>query len=125
MELDFPSIVSLQLLSLPGGGFKAECNIPIFTKQKDGVWIAHSPAFGTIGYSTESEAAALADHDRDVEVFLGINLKRGTLQSALSHLGWEFQAGEEGSKFQKSTNIPVHLLKHARVKKSNYEGCYA
>ena len=86
---------------------------------------SHCPALGTIGYSTESEEAAIADHDRDIEVFLGLNLRQGTLAIALDRLGWQFQAVESGASFQKSADIPAHLLKHARVKNSNYEVCHA
>ena len=117
--------LTLEIFPQPDGGYKANIQAPVLTKYKDGVWIVHSPAFGTIGYSTESEEAALDDHDADVEAFLGLNLKQGTLNSALSRLGWQPRISGGRSVFEAAPDIPVQLLKHARVKNSNYEVCYA
>lgn len=110
-------ILRLTLKPLGNGGYQVTYDAPILTKQKDGIWFAYSPVFKSLGYSNESEEAAIEDHDQDVQDFLGVHIRNGSLDRALSNLGWE---SEDNKVFEQIPNIPVELLRASQIRSSSY-----
>lgn len=89
-----------------------EVELPVYVRTtEDGVFQVQCPVIRTIGYSTVSIEDALADHDKDVDVFFKVHFKRNTLRHALLSLGWNEVDHQFNSRF------PDFLLENSRMQK--------
>ncbi len=97
-----------------GGILLEVTNYPVAISNKGGKWTAFSPIFKVLGFSSESEEAALGDLEQSLSLFFKVHLKNGTLDEALENFGWKvpFLKEREDLKFRFPTmsRIPVQSL---------------
>jgi predicted RNase H-like HicB family nuclease len=70
-------------------GLRIETKIQIEVEKKERNWIAFSPDFKTVGFSTESKDAAIEDLKGALKTFFKVHLKRDTLERTLINFKWE------------------------------------
>lgn len=99
-------------LDADGNIIGVEVELPVYARTTDDNYFqVQCPLIRTIGYSTKSLEDALADHDKDVNAFFKVHLKRKTLRHALISLGWKELNNHFNSKF------PDFLLQNSTIQK--------
>lgn len=87
-------------ISTQGGGVQIiTSELPLAVFQKNEKWIAYSPMFKTLGYSSFDQDSAVEDFFHSLDMFFTIHIEDNTLEEALSLFNWK-----------SSTNISKSLL---------------
>lgn len=81
--------------------------VGVTVRKEERNWIIFCPALKTYGYSTQSETAAFADFDNAVKVFFHVQNTLGTLNQALSSLGWTRTKKEVSAPKYFNTKKPI------------------
>lgn len=89
-----------------------EVSFPMFSAEKNGKFLAQSPIFKAIGYSTKSEVEANNDLEADIKLFLLYHIKNNSLKSSLEKLGWK-KYGYSSKRFEAPV-IPIDKYKTAK-----------
>jgi len=71
-----------------GNIHSVEWNLPYLRASKDGGHCVISPLIKALGFSNKSEDDAYRDYENDVNLFFQVHIKRRTLKTALTSLGW-------------------------------------
>lgn len=72
-------------------------SFPILIKKKETCWVAFSPQFRVLGFSSVSEDDAKSELKSSLDLFFEVHAERGTLEEALKDFGWK----KENDTFKK------------------------
>ncbi len=102
---------SLEIITNKKGDVSISIEYLTLKKQDEKGYYIQCPSLKTIGFSAVNFEEAEKDHEKDLDVFIKVHLKRKTLHSALKSLGWEEIKDNNFS----NESIPSYLLPRTKV----------